>query len=108
HRERVRLLAGGAACRPDADAAVLPPLGDARDDLVRQVVPRLLVAEEARDVDQDRVEQRGELVLAFGEEALIVLEGLDPDGLHPPLESAAEAGPLVAGVVEAAVLADVL
>ena len=62
HRERVGLLAGGAAGAPDADRLVagFPRAGSAATR--PQVVPRRLVAEERRDVDEERVEELRELL----------------------------------------------
>ena len=63
HRQRVRLLAGGAAGAPHPDRLRRALAGEQRRETSRaQELPGLGVAEEAGDVDQDRVEQRGELV----------------------------------------------
>ena len=58
-------------------------LEQVRDDLLAQVLPGLRVAEEAGDVDQDGVEELGELVRLRLQERQVVLEALDPDLLHP-------------------------
>ena len=62
-RQRVGLFAGGAAGAPDANryagSLVLEYPGD---DVIPDVVPDRRIAEEARDVDQDRIEEGGVFV----------------------------------------------
>src|SRR5439155_9471677 len=109
HRDRVRLLARGAARGPDAKRRlVLAFVEQARDDLVRDDLPGLGVAEEAGDVDQDRVEELGELLAVLAEVVAIRLPVGCADRLHPLLEPAHQRRAPVAGVVEAALVADVL
>jgi hypothetical protein len=63
HGQRVCLLARGAPGAPDTDRCVGAARGDERrEHLGTQVVPRLGVAEERRDVDQDGVEEERELL----------------------------------------------
>src|SRR5262249_16391856 len=98
-----RLLAGRTARRPDPDRRrPRPVLEDARDHLGLDEPPRLRIAEELGDVDQDRVEELGELVAVVTEIRLVVLERLRADQVHSLLEAASEARPLVERVVEAA------
>jgi hypothetical protein len=60
---RVRLLPRGAAGAPDAHLLARPlALDDLRQDVGREEVPGAVVAEEARDVDEDRVEEAREFV----------------------------------------------
>src|SRR4051794_20628371 len=103
HRHRVRLLPGRTGRAPDADRIVRADrLEQPRDDLVAVVLPRRGIAEEPRDVDEDRVEQRGELV---GLDLEVVEVGgvvADADLLHPLADAALERRALVAGEVEAA------
>ncbi|HVM18894.1 MAG TPA: hypothetical protein VM307_02930 [Egibacteraceae bacterium] len=77
HCEGVGLLAGRAPGTPNPDRLVVGPLLEQpRHDLVLHVLPRVAVAQKRRDVDQDGVEQRGELlgmdleVVAVGEHFL--------------------------------------
>src|SRR5262249_2800463 len=103
HGQRVRFLAGGAAGAPDADGAVRPAAGEyARNDLRRQVVPRLRVSKEAGDVDEDRVEEEAELLRMGLEVALIAVVRIHADGLLPLLDTTHQARPLVGGEIEAA------
>ena len=62
HRQRVGLLAAGAGGHPAADRRAGLAVGDqGRDDMLAQGLPRLGVAEKARDVDQQVVGQRRHL-----------------------------------------------
>ena len=88
-----------------APVALLHDRGNA---CVRERVPRALVAEEARDVDQDRVEEVRELLRVHLEEVVIFVVARDPDLVHPLLHAAHEARSLVAREVEPAVVADVV
>ena len=58
-RQRVRLLAGGAAGRPEAQlvAALAGLADDIGQDLVAQVVEQLRVAEEVGHLDQEAADQ---------------------------------------------------
>src|SRR5439155_13504404 len=75
---------------------------------MRDEVPDGGIAEEARDVDQDRVEELRELVRMLVEIRLVVGIRLDPERLHALGETAGETRPLVAAVVEASSLPDVV
>src|SRR5262249_3566183 len=55
---------------------------DPRDDLLAEVLPGGQIAEEARDVDQDRVEEERELLGVDLEIVDVVVEGGDVDHLH--------------------------
>ncbi len=99
--QRVGLFAGGTACAPDAHRR-FRLLKDARNDLLRQEVPGLGIPVEARDVDEDCVEQE---TIFFGmhlQVILIVRKSPDADLMHSFLNSAADTGPLIACKVKAA------
>lgn len=103
HRQRVGLLPGRAPGAPDPDRVAGAALRQhGRDDLVTDVIPRLRVPEEARHVDQDRVEQGGELVCAGLQSVEVLLEGAEAGLLHAVAHAAHQGGPLVAGEVESA------
>jgi hypothetical protein len=103
-RDRVAFLARRAAGAPDADLAGggLRVVDHRRHDVARQEVERLTIAEERRDVDQDRVEQLGELVLVDLEIVEVRGVGVDPDRGHPLVDAARERCPFVRGEVEPA------
>jgi hypothetical protein len=63
HGDGVRLLPRGRASAPDAQRRVVRAgVDEARQYLGGEVLPRLGVAEEARDVDEQRVEQLDEFL----------------------------------------------
>src|SRR6185503_19889513 len=66
-------------------------------------LPNVRVAEEGRDVDEDRVEEERELPGMYFELVEVVRVALDPDLGEPCLYPPLEAGQLVTGEVEAAV-----
>jgi hypothetical protein len=103
HGQAVRLLARRAPCAPHPDrrSGVGQQLGQ---HPIAELVPGRSVPEEARHVDQHRVEQRRELLGMDLEEVLVLDVTADPDLRHAPLHAANEAGPLVPGEVEAAAL----
>src|SRR3954447_9334141 len=104
----VGLLARRAPRRPDADRRRFGlVLEDARDDVLLDELPCILVAEEAGDVDQDRVEKAGELVAVRVQVLAVLVERLHADGVHALQEATRQARPLVPRVVEAARVADV-
>ena len=76
--------------------------------MLGEVVPRLLVTEEARNVDEDCIEQLDELVRVPFQVIEILVVGLHAETLHPLLCSASEARALVTGEVESTVRLDVL
>src|SRR5207253_1503403 len=90
----------GASCVRSWRPKVIARRSDARNDVLGQIVPAVLVAEEFRDVDQDLVEERGELfgmdleVVEIGAEA--VNAELRASQRHPPNQARA----LVAGEVK--------
>src|SRR5262249_26970301 len=109
HRDCVGLLTGSAAGRPDADLLrVVLGREDPRQQLRAQVVPVRLVAEERRDVDQDRVEELDVLVRVLLERRAIAPEAPDAERLQAPLDPPRQARALVAREVEAAARLDVL
>ena len=106
HRERVGLLPGRASRAPDPDRlGVGVGVGvaeDLRHDLCGEVVPRLRVAEERRDVDQNRVEQDLELLGVNLEIVAILGDAGQMQLVEPLLHSPSERWTLVAGEVEPA------
>ncbi len=105
HGERVGLLTGRAtrAPRPHRPVAADHP----GQDVLAQVLPGVRVAQEARDVDEDRVEQRGVLAGLRRQTVLVVLEGVDAHDVHAVAHPPHEALPLVPGEVEAPLLLQV-
>jgi hypothetical protein len=96
HGDRVRLFSRRAAGRPRADPLAAGLLfDDLRDDLLGEVLPGIRVTEEPCDVDQNRVQELGELPRFGLEVAAVVLVGVHARGLHALLETAHEARPLV-------------
>ena len=74
HGERVGLFARRAAGAPDSDGAVGSAAGQhVRDDLRLHVSPHFRIPKEARDVDENRVEQQAELLGMRREVGLIRL-----------------------------------
>jgi hypothetical protein len=67
-----------------------------------EVVPRLRVAEEIGDVDEDRVEQLDELVRVRLEIVLIPSKVVDAQLLHTTADAADQARSFVSGEVETA------
>jgi hypothetical protein len=103
HRNCVRLLARRAAGRPGTDRRTRRLGGkDPRNHLVRDELPRRCVAEERRDVDQDRVEELDELVRVRFEVAAVLGVVVQPESLHALRHAPHQARPLVALEVEAA------
>ncbi len=103
HRQRIGLLTGGAACTPNPERLIGTALGQQRRQHVgAQEFPRIGVAEEGRHVDEDGVEQCGELVGAGLQGVQIFVEGLGSDLIHAVADPAHQGGALVAGEVEAA------
>src|SRR3954467_15428060 len=108
HGQRVRLLAGGAARTPNAKRFVGGPFGQqCRNGLVLDEFPCWRVSEERRDVDQDGVEQRGELVSAGLQKIEVVLVALASDLVHPVSHAARQRRALVSGEVETPLIAHV-
>src|SRR5262249_47684540 len=106
-RDRERLLARRAAGRPDAQLLVVARVEEARYDLLAQELPRELVAEERRDVDEDRVEELDELDRVLLEEGAVLVVAGDVTHLESLVDATGEARLLVAGEVEAARVPDV-
>ena len=101
HRERVGLLARRAARAPEAQAAGRGGLPDeVGQDALADDAPGVGVAEEAGDVDQDDVQELGELLVVPVEEPQVVLETVDVDLAHPPAHAAQERALLVLPEVE--------
>ncbi len=108
HRQRVGLLAAARAGAPDADhLARFFIFHDLGDDLLGQIVPGRPVAKERGDVDQDGVEEVGELVGVDLQKVAVRREALDFHDVHPPADAPHQAGALVAGEVEAPVVLEV-
>ena len=101
--DRVRLLPRRAARTPDAKGLVgALPVDDAGDDGLGQVVPSGFVAEEPGDVDEDGVEEQGELVGVHLEEVHVLGVGVDPHLGQSLVDATLQARPLVPGEVEPA------
>jgi hypothetical protein len=79
-------------------------LHDPGHDLLREVIPGGRIAEERRDVDEDRVEELRELVRVLFEAVAIGRVVGRADSLHATLETPRQARALVAREVEASVL----
>src|SRR3954447_382440 len=108
-RGGVGLLARGAARTPDPERAVVAVLGDQLGKYrLGQVRPVLRVAEEPGDVDQDGVEEDGEL-LGMELQVLDVADvAVDSHLLHALAYPALERRALVSREVEAAVVLEKL
>ena len=107
--DRVRLLAGGAAGRPHADGpGGGGGLDQSRHDLLTEELPGRPITQEARDVDEDRVEEPLGL-LGMPPEVLDVGVGVgDADLRHPGLDATGERGHLVVAEVEMVLGAELL
>src|SRR5262249_59836539 len=79
-----------------------------REDLGGQVLPGRRVAEETRDVDEHCVEQLGELIGMQLQVVDVLVVAVDTNVGHPLGDAALHAGPLIAGEVKPAALADEL
>ena len=109
HGRGVRLLARRAARAPDPERIAVGPLLDqTRQQIARRVRPDIRIAEERRDVDEDGVEERAELLLVDLEVVEVFLERLDAHLLHPLHEAAHQARSLVRSEIEAARLAEMI
>jgi hypothetical protein len=92
HRERVRLLAGRAARAPHPQRLSGCGGGEqGREHLLAEHQPGLRIAEEPRDVDQDRVEEGGELTGVQLEMIEVVRVVGDAHLGHPALDPAHQA-----------------
>ena len=101
NRQRVRLLARRAAGTPDADGPRLAGFShDPRDDLAIEHRPRLRIAEESGDVDEDRVEEGDVLFGMLLEVAGVGREAVRVHLAHASLDPADERGRLVLAKVE--------
>ena len=102
HRETVRLLASSAGRAPHADRRASGfRCQDTGNRLAGNEVPGFRVAKEGRHVDQDRIEERRELVGIGLQIRRVAIEFLDVHGLHPLLDAPLQARTLVAGEIEA-------
>src|SRR5262249_19047782 len=109
HREAVRLFARGATGTPDADrSGAAATVEDARDDVGCEEFPGLRIAKEARDVDENRVEEQREFLRVRLEVVAIAQVFVDAGRLHALLHSPPQAGSLVRGEIEAAAAPQVL
>src|SRR5215471_2086241 len=104
HRHRIGFLAGSATDAAHADRLACPlRADDLRNHALRQGFPGGGIAEEAGDVDEDRVEQRREFLGMDFEVVQISAVGLDVRQLaHPLLHAPHQARSLVAREIEAA------
>src|SRR3954453_12535180 len=99
-------LPAGEARDPDPDRVVRPLAREDRGDHGGpNGVPRGDVAEEARDVDEDRVEELGELGLVAVQAGEVLRELRRLHGLHALGDAPSQGGALVAGEVEPSVVA---
>src|SRR5262249_8496248 len=109
HRHGVGLLPRRARRRPHPDGTVLGLACDQRrKDLLRQISPGGLIAEEPGDVDEDGVEEGGELVRVDLQVIPVVAVALDLELLQALADATSDAVALVTREVEAAALHDVL
>ena len=108
-RNRVRLLTRGAAGRPHADGLGRGGgLDQPRHDVLAEELPGRRITEEARDVDEDRVEEPLGL-LGMPAEVLDVGVGVGDASLrHPGLDAAGERRHLVIAEVEMMLGAELL
>src|SRR5205085_4710206 len=94
---------------PDPDRRIRRARAEqARHDLLSHVLPRLRIAEEGGDVDQQRVEQLDELLAVELKMVDVVVVALDPQRLHSLGDAALDARALVPREVKAAGLPDEL
>ena len=101
--QSVGFLARGTACTPDPDGLVCGlARNDLGEDIFTQIVPRLGVAKEAGDVDEEGVEEEGELFGVYLQVVLVLAKTLYAYFLHALAHPAYQAGRLVASKVEAA------
>lgn len=107
HRDRIRLLAGGAPGDPDAKRRDTPLVReDTREGVLPQHLERVRLTEEARDADQEILEELPalrRLLLEEGEVASVVWRAPQT---HPTLDPAQERAPLVVGQIVARALED--
>src|SRR5881397_441567 len=95
-------MASEYASSPVEHPALLIAAGhDLRDDLLAQICPGVAVAEEAGDVDEDRIEQLAELVRAGLQQVAVIEIGGGIDHAHPLTDPPSQRGALVAGEIEA-------
>ena len=96
YRDGIGLLAGGAACHPDAEHVILRlARKQLRQDVLLQRIESLLIAEKIGDVDQQFLEQGLRLIRMLLEVACIHLPVLDVVHGHAPLDAAADGAFLV-------------
>lgn len=108
HRERVRLFPGGATGTPDSNGGSWLLIRDhLRYGAGPQILPCIGIAEEAGNIDQDGVEERGEFLAMYLEVVEVLTVASDTDLCHPPIHPAGQAGALVAGEVKAAAVLEV-
>jgi hypothetical protein len=101
--QRVGLFAGCAPGAPHAHRRVGVSIGqDRRQHVGAQMVPRVRVPEEVGHIDQDRVEEGGELLRVNLEVVEIFAVVAHADLRHSATHAAHQARPFVAGEVEAA------
>ena len=100
HRERVRLLARRASGAPDADGRVRARIDDRREPGGERL-PCRRIPEERGHVDEQQVEELGELFRALSEVDEVLRERVDPHRRHPSTDASCEARSLVAREVEA-------
>ena len=109
HGQRERLLSGGAAAAPDPDGLAVALGGeDRRDDLSAERLPGLGIAEEGGDIDQDGVEELGELLGVDLQVVMVVGERAEVHLLGPLADPPQERGPLVPGEIYRSTLPEIV
>ena len=103
HGQSVGFLARGTTCTPYPEGLVCGLAGnELGEDLFNQIVPRLGVAKEGGDVDEEGVEEQGKLFGVYLQVVLVLAKTLYAYFLHALAHPAYQAGRLIASKVEAA------
>ena len=102
HRQRIRLFARRAAQRPHAHRLVARAVGEQLgENLLRQRLERLGIAEKAGDVDEHVLVERLDLARIRAQVLLVFRERLDLVHHHPPLDAPLHGVRLVVGEIDA-------
>ena len=102
----VGLLAGGAAWRPNPDLVVRALAREQlRNDLLRQSVESVLVAEKRGNADQQIMEELDDLLTVFAQPRDVIIDIPHFEHLHAALNPAQERSILVAGEIVAELVA---
>ena len=95
HGDGIGFFASAAARHPDADRPVPWCAHQLRNDLLRQLLEGLGVAEEERDIDEQIVGEALEFGRVFDQQLEIAVGVLDAGQSHAPLDPAADRSILV-------------